>query len=158
MKILEYATKMEIDGEKFYKQQAANNKDSKLASVFMSLANDEKKHAEIIKEKLGNVELTLDEKTLNGGKNVFTNAEGLDYEKGFTEQSDIYEIALEMEAKSIDLYKNLLKNNPESTEIFDFLIAQEEKHYKLIEEMVVLVNRPNEWVESAEFGLRKDQY
>ena len=40
--------------------------------------------------------------------------------------------------------------------IFEFLIEQESDHYKVLEQLVEMVNRPNEWVESAEFGLRKE--
>jgi rubrerythrin len=40
--------------------------------------------------------------------------------------------------------------------IFKFLIEQEDSHYKVIEQLIEMVKRPDEWVESAEFGLRKE--
>lgn len=40
--------------------------------------------------------------------------------------------------------------------IFEFLIEQESDHYKVLEQLIELVNRPNDWVESAEFGVRKE--
>jgi rubrerythrin len=41
-------------------------------------------------------------------------------------------------------------------EIFDYLIGQEQEHLILFEELVKMVTRPEEWVESAEFGIRED--
>ena len=63
-----------------------------------------------------------------------------------------------MERESIELYKKLLSESSDDKELFEFLIKQEEEHYRLIEEIVKLVNRPNVWVESAEFGLRREEY
>jgi rubrerythrin len=158
MNIFDYAVQMEVDGENFYRKQASRNKNSKLNKVFMSLAEDEKKHAEIIKEKLAGKDFLLNEANIETDKNVFSDATGLDYEKGFTNQSDVYEKALEMEEKSINLYKNLLTKSVDDKDIFEFLIKQEEEHYRIIEEISIMVNRPNEWVESAEFGMRVEKY
>ncbi|MDH8678680.1 ferritin family protein [Fusibacter bizertensis] len=151
----EYAIKMELDGEMFYREQALVNKDNVLNPVFLSLAEDEKQHAIRIKEKEAGNDFLPDEEDMAKTKNVFTDAAGLDPEKSTTEQIDAYRKALEMEAKSIDLYKKLLSESNENKDLFEFLIKQEEKHYNLIEEIIEMVIRPNEWVESAEFGLRK---
>jgi len=158
MNIYDYVMQMELDGENYYLDQASKNKDSKLYKVFMSLADDEKNHARIIKEKLSGKTYLLDEIKIDTEENVYSDASGLDYEKGFTNQSDVYEQALELEKKSVNLYKDLMAKSDEDKEIFEFLIKQEEEHYKLLEEISKMVNRPNEWVESAEFGIRVDKY
>ena len=41
-------------------------------------------------------------------------------------------------------------------EIFRFLIKEEENHYLILEDMASHMGRPEEWVESAEFGLREE--
>jgi len=158
MNIFDYAIQMEVDGENFYRKQASINENSKLNKVFLSLAEDEKKHAEIIKEKLAGKDFLLEEADIETEKNVFSDATGLDYERGLTNQSDLYEKALEMEEKSINLYKKLLDQSVDNKDIFEFLIKQEEEHYRLLEEISIMVNRPNEWVESAEFGIRVEKY
>jgi rubrerythrin len=152
---LEYAVQMELDGEMFYREQALKNKDNKLNPVFISLAEDEKKHAKIIKEKQVGIDSLIDEEDVESVKNVFIDATGLDSKGSATEQIDAYRKALEMEKKSIDLYKKLLSESKDDKDIFEFLIKEEEAHYKLIEEIIEMVRHPNEWVESAEFGLRK---
>lgn len=152
----EYAIKMELDGEKFYREQALANKDNILNPVFSSLAEDEKQHALMIKEKQAGNDFQPDKEDMSNIKNVFNDAIGLDVEKSTAEQIDAYRKALEMEAKSIELYKKLLSESNENKDLFEFLVKQEENHYNLIEEIIEMVIRPNEWVESAEFGVRKN--
>ena len=41
-------------------------------------------------------------------------------------------------------------------EVFRFLINEEEIHFNLLEELWSHLNRAEEWVESAEFGLREE--
>ena len=35
--------------------------------------------------------------------------------------------------------------------LFDFLVQEETRHHQILEDMFRFVNRPNEWVEAAEF-------
>lgn len=155
MDILEYAIKMEKDGEKFYLDLAKKNKDNKLSNVFRSLANDEAHHAKIIRDKKEGISTPPSGKAEPAAENVFSDAQ-FKIESDIPGQVDAYKGALEKEQESIDLYKKLQSESGESKEFFAFLIEQEEGHYKLIEEIIEMVNRPNEWVESAEFGRRKE--
>jgi len=155
MNTLEYAIKMEKDGAKFYHEQALKNKDNKLYPVFTSLAKDEEKHARIIKEKREGINSLLNDDNIASIKNVFSDIKGFDFDKSNPDQIDVYRKALKMEQESIDLYKKLLAESKDNKELFEFLVKQEEAHYSLLEEIIKLVNRPNEWVESAEFGIRE---
>ena len=67
-------------------------------------------------------------------------------------------MALEKEKESIELYEKMLEDAVDEKEkmLFKFLIKEEKEHYKLLNDLVLLVSRPEEWVESAEFGLRED--
>ena len=51
MTALEYALKMERDGEKYYSEQAEKNKGNKLQVVFALLAEEERKHADILEKQ-----------------------------------------------------------------------------------------------------------
>lgn len=155
---LEYAIQMEVDGEKFYREQALVNKDNKLNRVFISMAEEEKRHAKIIKEMLIDRGSSVAEENLENVKNVFSDATGVDSGKSVINQIDAYRKALEMEEKSIALYKRFSSEYEEDKDTFEFLIKQEEAHYSMIEEIIELVSRPDEWVESAEFGVRTEKY
>lgn len=73
-------------------------------------------------------------------------------------QVSMYQKALEIEKKSIDLYTSHLDDleNAEARSAVKIIIAEEKKHYEMLEELVTLVSRPKRWVEDAEFGVRKD--
>lgn len=160
MTTLDYAIKMELDGKAYYEEQAKQNKDNRLYRVFSFLAKQEDEHAlllERIKEEKGQYDLK-DEKLHT--KNLFTDLEDFKSEVStLARQIEIYRFALDIEEKSIKLYKELYEKEEDENikKVFAFLVKQEEDHYKMFEELELLVSRPHEWIESAEFGLR-DEY
>ena len=70
----------------------------------------------------------------------------------------MYHAALELEQRSIDLYTDLRAKaaDVQTQSLFEFLIQEESRHYQILEDVFRFVNRPNEWVELAEFGLREE--
>lgn len=160
MNSLEFAINMELDGERYYREQAEINKGNVLNAVFLYLAEDEQNHAQILKNKFSELSYDLkDNSALSKVKNVFKGVN--DIKKGIAElpkQLDLYKEALEKEKISIDLYKNLLLEATEEQEkkLFEYLVGQETDHFVILEEVILLVSRPEEWVESAEFGIREE--
>jgi rubrerythrin len=159
MDYLEFAIKMELDGEKYYLEQAEKNKDTNLATVFKLLAKDERKHAEIVRKyaEKSPYELTEDE-ALKGYKNVFEDVEDFGSEiKTDPSQIDAYRLALKKEQESIELYEKMEKeaSDEEAKELFAFLVKQEKAHYKIFDEIIQHLLRAEEWVEDAEFGVRE---
>jgi rubrerythrin len=158
MNSLELAITLELEGKRFYLQQADKAEDSGLKSIFHTLAEEESIHARILKNKAETLPYELID-THAEIKNIFV--EIGDYKgiiKHIPDAADIYRLALEHEKRSIDLYEEMLQEakDEKDKKIFKFLIEQENDHYKVLEQLIVLVNRPNEWVEAAEFGLRKE--
>lgn len=157
MKTLEFAINLELDGEKYYNEQAAINQGNGLNTVFLILAKEESNHAEILRRKAHGLLDKLPESPHSTIKSVFTGMVDFKMDiKSNPEQVDLYRMALDKEAQSIALYKSLLDDAGEGKELFEYLIQQEKEHHSIIEEIIKLVNRPNEWVESAEFGIREE--
>lgn len=160
MNILEFAINMELEGEKYYLEQAEFNKDNGLSVVFSFLAEDERRHAELLRNKSKNAAYVLeDSEALSELNNVFKGLENFqDQIKEIPQQIDAYRKALETEQESIDLYKKLLEEETDNQgkELFRYLIKQEHDHYTTLEELVSMLSKSEEWVESAEFGLRSD--
>lgn len=160
MNNLEFAINMEHDGEKFYKKLAEINKDNSLNTVFLLLEKDEAHHARILQNKFSEAAYELtDNNTLSQVNNVFKESKGFKSEfEGIPNQLDAYNFALEIERKSIDLYKSFLSESTDgqSKKLFEFLVNQEKAHYAIFEELILLVERPEEWVENAEFGIREE--
>lgn len=157
MNILEFAINMELEGQNYYDEQARLNKDNGLFRVFSTLAEDEKNHAEILQNKKAGKDYTLTDTKFSSIENVFGGDDlKISDIKTSPEQLDLYRFALDKEEESIKLYKKLLSKADADKELFNFLIKEEENHHKIIENIVEMVSRPKEWVESAEFGVRDD--
>ena len=138
MNSLEFAFKMERDGEKYYKDQAERNKDNRLHSLFLMLAKDEENHAKIFQDRFNDSAYTLaDDDTLSKSKNIFKEAENFKSEiREIPKQLEIYHEALNMEKQSIDLYTKLLSEATDDQEkrLFEYLIRQEKEHFEIIED------------------------
>lgn len=160
MNKLEFAINMEIEGRQYYLDQANKNQDNPLSKIFIILADSEKEHEKLLRKKMNKEEYTLKEDdSLNNVKSVFHSLK--DYEASdirSTTQLDVYRLAVDIEEKSIELYQDMLKeaNNDKDRQLFEFLIKEENQHLILFDELVKMLTRPEEWVESAEFGLRED--
>ncbi|MBE3593201.1 MAG: ferritin family protein [Thermoanaerobacter sp.] len=159
---VEFAIQMEKDGEKYYKEQAQKNKGNELENLFLDLANDEKKHAEIIENwAKKNIFDLKESEIIKKFTNVFKNKDEVKSNVRFKpEQLEIYQFALKIENESIDLYEKMLKESKDDLEkrLFEFLIREENRHKEIFENLVDHVRKAEEWVESAEFGIRKDKY
>lgn len=158
MNSIEFAINLEMKGKKFYLQQAENTKDSGLKSIFLTLAEEESIHARILKNKAETLPYELVD-TYAEIKNLFVEIGAYkDLIKTTPDVIDAYRTALENERKSIELYNEMLKetSNEKDRKIIEFILEQENDHYKVMEQLVEMVSRPQEWVESAEFGVRKE--
>ncbi|EHQ89831.1 ferritin-like domain-containing protein [Desulfosporosinus youngiae] len=160
MNPLEFAIKMELDGEQYYARQMEINENNPLRSVCLLMAEDEKKHAEILKNKLNGLPFELTNTNIrNETKNIFADLKDVNVPgKMLPSQLDFYRTALKLEQESINLYTHLSDKaeDIQVKEVFDFLIQQEKYHYETLEELVALISRSEEWVESAEFGIREE--
>ena len=160
MSDLKFAIEMEHDGEKYYRRQAEINENKDVRTVCLMMAEDEKRHAQILTDKMNEKTFQLvDTDTLAKAKNVFAGKADLKVEgKATPSQLDFYRTALDMEKQSIDLYTGFLSkaDGAKEKELFEYLVQQEKQHFDLIEELVTLLGHAEQWVEFAEFGVRKE--
>lgn len=159
MNTLAFAIQMETDGEKYYERQAEKSSGTALQRAFLLLAKAEYKHAELLRRVSTQDNSVLDEISLAEHPSIFIDM--ADYKRTaevLPGQLEIYTLALEMEQKSIDLYQSMLVEAKDelTVTLMKFLIKQEQDHYVLFEELTVMLRRPREWVEDAEFGVRED--
>ena len=160
MEIFAFAIQMEKDGEAYYRHQAEVNQDSVLRSIFLMLALEEAKHANILQSiSDGKPYDLVSRDSVAENKNLFQNvADYIAKTKAMPEQAELYEAAKELEQKSIDLYQDLLSKATDSASraLFTFLVKEETDHYTVMDDLYHFVNRPKEWVEAAEFGVRQE--
>lgn len=155
MNVLAVAIAMEVDLEQYYLKQAEINKDNSLQVVFTMLAEDERKHADLLRNKAEKLNYELEaSQTLVESKKLFKEMEDFNLEiKDLPSQLDSFRLALEMEKKSIDAYEKILleTEDQKAKELFEFLIKQEQDHYEIIQNLVTHLRKAEEWVEDAEF-------
>lgn len=162
MNTLDYAIKMEYDGEKYYREQAEINKENGLYVVCNLLAEEEKKHAQILENKQKQLAYDLYESDfLVDAKNVYTGSKGIETEEtNYPSQLDFYRTVCKMEEESIDLYQKFLSDarEEEDRKLYEYLINQEKQHLEAFEEMSRLLQNAEWWIESPEFGRRREEY
>ncbi|MGE5493731.1 MAG: ferritin family protein [Burkholderiales bacterium] len=153
MEGLSFAINMEVEGEAYYRQQAQKNRGNALEPVFSELADEEIRHAELL--RLSEMEQPFAGEDFSS--NVFDGLSELKVDvKARPEQIDAYRMALDMEQKSIELYERLLRESGGKSELYEFIIGQEKEHYRVLNEIIRLLSRPENWAESAEFGIREE--
>lgn len=160
MNLLEYAIQMEHDGAMYYASQALDHKGTELEKIFHILEKEEKSHLHVL-EKLATSsesEFTWNELP-DTRSNLFYDIDKFQNEiRVSPPQIEAYELGLEVEKKSVAHYSQMEKESkdPQAKMLFHFLIQQETRHVNLLEKLVKQVKRPEEWVESAEFGAREE--
>lgn len=162
MTALEFAIQMELDGEKYYLEQAEKNKDNSLHTVFKILADEERLHAEILEKHAKQVKYEMDESVAyTEFQHVFADLDDFDVEtKAAPDQLDAYRLALKKEQESIDLYEKMLAEakREEDRALFAFLVEQEKIHYRVFHDIIQHLIKAEQWVEDAEFGRRMEEY
>ena len=156
----QFAIDMELDGVKYYTMQAEFYKYNQLQAVCLLLAEDERNHARILTEKmLARPCQLIVTNTLDKAKNIFADMGDIRIAwKETPSQFDFYKIATKKEQQSIDLYTEYLSKseNDAEKELFRYLIQQEEQHFAVLNELAEMLRHGEEWVEHAEFGIRKE--
>lgn len=159
MNIFDYAMKMEKDGEKYYHDLADKCQIPGLKKILTMLAEDEANHYEIFKNLKENTVLKNAGSTvIKDAKNVFEEMTGTTQFNLEGTEVDMYKIAIEVEKKSEDFYREKAKEvDSEDTKNLLNKIAEEERnHGFLLMNMVDFLSRPETWIENAEFNRLND--
>lgn len=159
MNYLDMAIKLETEGETFYLEQADKNSGSEIERVFRLLANEERKHRELLENLSKKLDYAIPETDSEiEFESIFRDEKDFKLETVVEpKQIDVYRLALQKEKESIELYQKMKEESSDEEEktLVDFLIKQEENHYKIFNNIVELLRKSEEWVESAEFGKRE---
>ena len=137
---------------------AAQTADAGVTSIFNALADDEVKHYNIVKQiKDGAAAPEMDDTAvLATAQNIFSQMKGQTLDTTGP-QVDVYRQAQGLERKSEEFYREKAAEVSQGTHKALLLrIAQEEnQHFFLLDHMIEYVNRPQTWIEDAEFNHRE---
>ncbi|MTI71053.1 MAG: rubrerythrin [Firmicutes bacterium] len=146
MNIYQFAMDMELDGKKYYEKLMGKANDKGLKNIFKMLAEDEKKHHDIIKEMRNKGDINVDFKSLGNTDNIFEklqkDKEDLNLDKS---EIEVYRHAIDIEDKSINFYNKQFEKAKEGTEknLFKTLVEEEKKHKLILKNIIHFVSEPN---------------
>ncbi len=154
--ILDIAMQNELDGKAFYLKHAESSHDPQTRQLFTSLADDEERHYQAIlrMKELGKYDFEAKD-PMAEAKRIFPpqtiNQEILEEKKGYFE---VYEMALDFEKKSIDIYSEMAHNakSDEEKKAFLRLADEEESHRLIIWRILELLRSPEEWYPYLDFN------
>jgi len=159
MNAFEYAMQMEQDGRKFYLEQAARMPEKTLARIFEQLAKDEEKHYQIFKAlKEGkDTDLTgFKTEILSSTKNIFQEMKdsGKKFDDFATEVKSAWTEAREIEDKSEKFYREQASKAEDKNQVdtWNVIADEEHKHWVAMDHIVRFLDRPNHWLEDAEWS------
>ncbi|MGB4405549.1 MAG: ferritin family protein [Sphaerochaeta sp.] len=158
MDIFTIAIQLEQEGVAFYEDLASQATTEGFKTIFTMLAKDERNHEKVFTSlKNKSVPAMVPSSVAEEAQAIFKQFKQDTYLKE-SPQVSMYEKALEIEQKSIELYTSHLADleNAEAQNAVKRILAEEKKHYETLDELVTLVSRPQRWVEDAEFGKRED--
>ena len=152
MDIFDFALKMELESEKYYREQAESTNFTDLRILLENLADAEARHYKIVRAlRLQNNELLPEDEVLVETKNIFASyikdAEALrnaiSIDKIKEEQIDVYRLALVKEKESVEIYEKMLAQaqNPQAKAVIERLLKEEQSHAEAIDEIVDLLNK-----------------
>jgi rubrerythrin len=164
MNIYDFAINFEIENRKLYEEFAEKSGNEHLRGVFLRLAKAEKKHENIVrqlkeKKKVDEVETDILSSAKDAFESISKDLEGTEDDIFPQQQVDVYKKAKEMEVDSYKFYTEKAEetDNPDVEKSFKRLAEEEKKHERIIDNIIEMVNRPNTWLEDAEWN-HMDEY
>jgi len=157
MNIFEFAKKMELDGKKRYEEQYAIETNQGIKEILKLLIDQEQNHYE-----------ALDSLDKSGEYNVYQNSSFKDVKNLFEEMKDeldlvskdhvkFYKMVLEIEKKTEEFYlKHAEEHTGDTKKVLLALAKEEHNHVIIIHNIIEFINKPNTWVEDAEFNQMGD--
>jgi rubrerythrin len=155
MDLFEFSIQMEKDAEALYRKMAENAPVEGIKKVLLMLAEDEVKHRVAIEQLQKKLDVPAQQGVALDIKTVF---EDMKKDDGITKISvdavDDYRKAVEIEKRGMAFYKEKFEeaDDPISKELFEALMKQETYHLRTCENLLDMVQKPEWWVDNAEFN------
>ena len=155
MDMFEFSIQMEKDAEALYRKMADEAPHEGIKNILSMLADDEVRHRVAIEQMQKKMDIAPVKGVALDIKTVF---DEMRQDKNITKLSvdvvDDYRKALEIEKKGMEYYKEKFADveDPATKKFFEMLMRQETYHYKTVENLLEMVEKPQWWVENAEFN------
>ncbi|MDA3958886.1 ferritin family protein [Oceanispirochaeta sp.] len=161
MDIFEFSIQMEHDAEELYRTLASKTEQTGIKKIFTMLADDEVKHAHAVEVLQKKMDTSAVKGSMKEVQTIFASLkkESVD---GILSKDLLVELrrALEIEKKGKEFYEEQFSkfDTEAGRKLFKSLSRQEEYHYMTVNNLIELVEKPEWWVENAEFTPKGDDY
>lgn len=153
MSALNYAIKLERDGEHFYQEQAVHHADTPLQTAFEELARAQGKKVKVFEEFAANQGIALE--AAHDLETLYKNPPAFgDEMTRMKDQSEVYLYAQQLEQLGIDEFQKRFGDASEEREAVDLVLAEKRRHFGVLANLAEMTSRPEEWIEYGEFGNR----
>jgi len=153
------AKEMELEAVAYYNKLAAESGVTAVVGAFKTIAEEESRHAvmfEKLEKDAGIGSLTT---ASWDPKALFENlAKSINLSSDLAKAKDAYKKVIALELENAKYYESLLSNlsSENDRKAVEFIIKEEIKHAKIFENLVAFIEKPETWVEDAEFGIMGD--
>lgn len=158
MDALELAMKMETDAISFYTEAARKTRYPAGKKMFQTIAEDEKRHLEMISQVIKGLGVTPKEVSPLG--NIKTVFEALKDEmmqkvEATTDELEAFKIAMKMEREGKAFYEKTLSQVKTEKEkaLFERLIREEQQHYEIFSNTYQFLSDTGNWFMWEERGI-----
>ena len=161
MSVLDDAISLEQRAMQFYCHTMDRASDPSAKKILELLAKEEEKHAAVLNAmktgSFGNLEAPTLLKEVRGLVEGAVQ-QGQAMILPDASMREVLQRAMEIEQTTERFYREHAgtEDDQKLSELFEYLADQEAEHYLLVSSLVEYFDRPVEWVESAEFGLRPE--
>ncbi|NTU42896.1 MAG: ferritin family protein [Nitrospirales bacterium] len=150
MNSVEMAIKMETDAIGFYREASEKTIHPVGKKMFLSVAEDEKRHLEMLTAVFKELDLKVhDASPMKRIKSIFEEMknEMLDKVEATTDELDAFKIAMQMEKDGMEFYKKAAAEAVTEKErnLFERLVHEEEQHYTIFANTYFFMSDTGNW-------------
>ncbi len=150
MNAIEIAVKMETDAIKFYKEASGKTANSVGKKMFLTVAEDEKRHLDMLSSMFKGLNVTIED--FSPMKNIKTVFEAMKDEmmqrvEATTDELEAFRIAMKMEKEGIEFYKKAAVGTKIEKEkiLFEKLMKEEQQHYDMFANTHFFLSDTGNW-------------
>jgi len=150
MKATDIAIKMETDAVRFYSDAAEKVSSPAGKKMFLSIAEDEKRHIEMVNALMKGMGITqANVDPMQKVKTVFESMKDQMQDRiaATKEDSEALSIAMKMEKEGFEFYRKAAAEatDENSRTLFTRLVLEEEKHYEMFMNTLNFLNDTGNW-------------
>ncbi len=150
MDAIDISLKMETDAVKFYTEAAERTSHVVGKRMFLSIAEDEKRHIDMLNALIKGMGITHgDINPMDKIRTVFEELKDRMVERvqATTTEAEALETAMKMEKEGLEFYRKTAAEapDPRSRELFEKLIKEEEKHYEIFSNTLDFLTDTGNW-------------